>query len=122
MSNRSRPEMDAFTVDEALDSLESSNGFLVMCFRGIGVSTFYVFNPGRNGYEQIETRNAPRRREGRIDIDTENVNHGVYDRKTIRQSWDSWIDSKLETMTIEFMTYPESPFPHLETTPEEWMQ
>jgi len=118
MSNK--PDPNKLTIEQLLDTLEASNGFLVVVINGIGIGTFYWYNPGRDGFEQIESRSSPERTEdGQVRITTETMNHGIFSRKNVAGFLESHWNDFGKAAHMEFIRYPDSPFPQ-SGTPDEW--
>lgn len=117
---RDRNDPRTLTVEQLLDTLKASEGFLVVCFRGVGVSTYYKYNPGRNGYEQIEARNAPEETDQGLLIKTETMSHGLFNRERAEDCLQNWMGPSVEGFNVEFVRYDESAFTAVEGSPELW--
>lgn len=113
---RNRDDPRTLTVDQLLDTLEASGGFLCVVFSGIGIGTFFKYNPGRNGFEQIESRNKPEKTDDGILVKTETMNHGIYDRETAAHCLENWMGPSVEGHNVEFVPYTDTPFTDSDVT------
>lgn len=116
------PDPRVLTVPELLNTLEASGGFLCVVFKSPGVATFYRYNPGRDGFEQIECDTRPRRDDeyDELVITTQTRNYGCFGRQQARDCLENWMGPSVEGNTVEFVRYDETPFPQQNELPEDW--
>jgi len=118
------PEQDprVLTVPELLDTLEASGGFLCVAFKSPGIATFYRYNPGRDGFEQIECDTRPKNSDehDQLVVTTETRNYGVFGRRQAEECLEGWMGPSVEAHTMDFVRYDETPFPQQSELPEDW--
>jgi hypothetical protein len=114
-----RPDPREVSIEALLDTLEASDGLLVAVFNGVGISTYYWYNPGRDGFEQIESLNRPEKSDGGVVIAQEVDSYGIYSREILSETLEAHFHTLLKGATIGFVRYPDSPFPEM-GQPEDW--